>query len=598
MCGIIGAVNRKDVSRLLMGGLKRMQSRGYDGWGLAIKAWDGSVLSSRHLGVVDDNQVLKNHFSEGRAGIGHTRWSSHGEPSLRNTHPIRVGNTWVVHNGVIDNYQELSREIGHEPATQTDSEVIAALFDRINLTLTDHISPYRHFLKARKRLRGQYAFALVSQAFPGVLAACSGSPLWVSREGFIASEIGALTGLAAHAIKLPDNHMIYLDDDGIVVFDDMVAYDEGDSFWAKEIPVPDKSYRAQGFPVGDSVAYSHSMLAEIGEQPELVRGFITAPPWSRPLRTTLFGCGSSYHAALLGASYIRRLAGLPAVAAYAVELTDELVPGGHQSTTYVALTQSGETRDTLLACETILKQSPANLVGITNGNSSTLTSLLSSTWALGAGEEIGVAATKTFTLQAISLLRLAGLWGGILDNGEIYNLQLWLAGAMGFVADRSPDIYEAALRIARFRNLLYLGRDLLYPVALEGALKMKEIAYIHAEGMHASEIKHGPIALIDADTACVFLVCSENTGKPHPGVLANINQVKARNGFVLAVADQNCAEVVRPLADVLLTVPNTHQMTAPLLINVVLQLLAYYAAVSRGINPDRPRGLSKAVTIQ
>jgi glucosamine--fructose-6-phosphate aminotransferase (isomerizing) len=606
MCGIIGYVGRREAEVLLVEGLRRLEYRGYDSAGLATL--HGACLHLRKCAgrVADLTRRLRERPAPGAMGIGHTRWATHGPATDTNAHPHAStdGRVVVVHNGVIENHSRLRRELEAEGVvfrSDTDTEVIAQLIAR---HLGDDLVAATY--AALAQLQGSYAVAVLSPCQPGVLVgASSGAPLVLGLgrgEYFLASDPGALAGVTDEVVFLQDRQLCSLAADSWEMFDDTRHH----------VPV---SVEAIATAVGaaEKGDFKHYMLKEIIEQPLALKsalgGRLEAGAGDfagledggkhllRAERLLLTACGTSYHAALLGKYLIEEFARVPVDVEYASEFRYRNPPFDPR-TLVIAISQSGETADTLAALRQAKRRGHRTLA-VCNVTGSTLAREADGLVPLRAGPEIGVASTKAFTCQVAVLTALA------LHLGRARHLSERDARRMVREIETLPEAvsdalgcHDAVRRVAEryfvVNNFLYLGRQYCYPLALEGALKMKEISYIHAEGYPAAEMKHGPLALVDADTPSVFFLSS---GHVYDKVMSNVEEVKARGGPVIAVAGEGCTEAaVR--ADEVLYVPEVPDYLQPLVAAVPVQLLAYHIALLRGCDVDKPRNLAKSVTVE
>ena len=613
MCGIVGYVGSRDAVPVILEGLRRLEYRGYDSAGVAVVD-DGSLHRRRSVGKLCNlEDSLKAEPLRGAFGLGHTRWATHGRPSEENAHPHQdcSGKIVVVHNGIIENYLPLKTRLaaaGHRFATQTDTEVVAHLVE----------SHYKGSLEAAVRkalaeLEGIYALVLMHRDEPQrLVAARMGPPLVVGLgqgERFLASDIPAL---------LPYTHdFVFLDDGDVVT----VTPESMSITDAQGAPVERAPQRIAWDPVqAEKGGYRHFMLKEIYEQPRAVRDTLlgrigleegavhleelgaAAEKLRRARRVTLLACGTSWHAALVGKFILEQVSKVPAEVDYGSEFRYR-TPIMDPETLAVGISQSGETADTLAAFREA-KRLGALPIAICNVQGSMITREAEGTLLTHAGPEIGVASTKAFTSQIVALALLAlhlGRLRGTLSVEECRRLLESLA--------RVPQLMERALMasgrldqlsraLASARDFLYLGRGINYPIALEGALKMKEISYIHAEGYPAGEMKHGPIALID-ETMPVVVLCPK--GKTYDKMLSNIQEVKARGGRVIAVVaegDEHVRAALDTRTDLLFDVPPVDEVWSPLLMVIPLQLLAYHTAVRAGRDVDQPRNLAKSVTVE
>jgi len=610
MCGIVGYIGVKDAVPILMGGLKRLEYRGYDSAGIAV-IQDGRLQVRRSVGKIANlEHVLRNHAVRATLGVGHTRWATHGKPSDENAHPHAdcTSRLAVVHNGIIENYRELRKSLaaeGHRFRSQTDTEVIAHLIERY---LTNGLP--EAVLRATRELRGAYAVACIAAEAPDLLVAIrgGGSPLVVGcgdGEVFLASDIPALLGETKEIAVLEDGEMALLTRNGI-----SIRTLAGVSVQRPTVTVPWDGEAAE------KAGYPHFMLKEIFEQPQAVRdtlrervdpdaGKVQLPELhlsDRDLaglnRLCFVACGTSWHAALVGKYLVEAFARLPVEVDIASEFRyRQPVLDGRVLT--VAISQSGETADTLAALREARARG-SRVIAICNVVGSSVAREAEGVLYTRAGIEIGVASTKAFTAQvaAVTLLALKlGLARGLADGGLVRQVakELWeMPELMAGVLRQSDEIRRAAARLAESRSFLYLGRGIHYPLALEGALKLKEISYIHAEGYPAGEMKHGPIALIDHHMPVVAIA---PIGPTYEKMASNIEEVKAREGMVIAVGTEGDPEIGAK-ADVVLPIPPALHWVQPLLAAVPLQLLAYHMGVLRGCDVDQPRNLAKSVTVE
>jgi glucosamine--fructose-6-phosphate aminotransferase (isomerizing) len=612
MCGIIGYVGQKEAEPILVEGLRRLEYRGYDSAGLATLTGDKLHVRKRAGRIADLAQYLGKHPAPGCHGISHTRWATHGAATDLNAHPHVGGDglVAVVHNGVIENYSTLKRQLQSEGIvfqSDTDTEVIAQLIAyHLNGDLVEAVR------KTLPQLKGTYGLAVLSPRNPDlIVGARLGSPLVLGigeGEHFLASDPTALVGSTAKVVYLQDHQMCVLtpeewhllDPDSSRVQADVheIDWDPGDA---------------------DKGLFEHHMLKEIYEQPEALenamRGRLSDADASahfgglnldtqqlrRAERLILTACGTSYHAALVAEYLFEEFARIPVEVEYASEFRYRNPPID-RNTIVLAITQSGETADTLAALRESKRKGHPTL-SICNVVGSTIAREADGGVYLHAGPEIGVASTKAFSSQVAVLTMLALYFGRMRHLSSLQGTQMLrdLRGIPDAVR-RTLACHDAVKAIAEryfhVNNFLYLGRQYLYPVALEGALKLKEISYIHAEGYPAAEMKHGPIALVDADTPSVFLVSS---GGVFDKVMSNLEEIKARGGPVIAIAcegDEESANYVEARADEVIFVPEVPEYLQPLVTVIPLQLLAYHIAVLRGCDVDKPRNLAKSVTVE
>ncbi|MDR3638406.1 MAG: glutamine--fructose-6-phosphate transaminase (isomerizing) [Isosphaeraceae bacterium] len=612
MCGIVGYTGAHDASPILVAGLRRLEYRGYDSAGLATLDGDRLVVRKRAGRVRTLEEALEQEPAAGSCGISHTRWATHGPASDRNAHPHvggRNGEVAVVHNGVIENHVVLRRELeadGYHFASQTDTEVIAHLIARELARDGDDL--FAAVQRALPRLEGTYGLAVVSPKCPGeVIGAKLGSPLVVGLgegEHLLASDPLAIAPHTARVAYLQDGEVVRL-----TPTDFEIQHRERG-------PITPRIDRIDWKP--DAVelgGHAHYMLKEIREQPDTVRDAcrgrlrraeataqfgglnLTARQLRRVRRVVFAACGTSWHAALVGEYLIERLAHLPVEVEYASEFRYRNAPLDDRTLVFV-LSQSGETADTLGALREA-KRCGHPTLAIVNTVGSTIAREADGGIYLHAGPEVGVASTKAFSAQ-VTVLTLLALYLGRLrhlsfsDGLAVVDAIEAVPDALSRVFETEPLIERAAERMANARSALYLGRDIHFPVALEGALKLKEISYIHAEGYPTAEMKHGPIALVDRETPCVFIA---PTGTLHAKTLGNVEEVRARHGAVVAVGTEG-DDSLQSLSDVFLPIPDVPEVVQPLLAVVPLQLLAYHVARLRGCDIDKPRNLAKSVTVE
>ncbi len=610
MCGIIGFVGREDCRKPLLAGLRRLEYRGYDSAGLAVLD-RGALQLRRTVGRVQKlDERLANDPISGKLGIAHTRWATHGRPTQSNAHPHvdATGTIAIVHNGIIENHSAIRCFLeGHgiSFASETDSECLAQLIGFFHDQTGDLLESVR---SALRDVSGTFGLALISSHMPNMLiAARRGSPLIVgmgSGDYLVASDANALVGHAAQVTYLEDNEIVTLSADG------MSATTIDASPVEKKFDMLELTLEEI-----DLGGYEHHMLKEIFEQPESLRTAMRGRlnhqadeivlgglaectnDLARCKRALLFGCGTAWHAALTGKYIFEDIAQIPTQVDYASELRYRN-PILEEDTLAIAISQSGETADTLAALREVQIKG-ARTLGIVNVVGSTVARQTDAGVYLHVGAEIGVASTKAFTAQVAVLAMLATYLGrrrhlahekttAILDELEE------IPHKVDQILTSNLQIKELAQRLVDRDNWLYLGRGVNYPVALEGSLKLKEISYIHAEGLPAAEMKHGPIAMIDAGMPVVVIAPRDHS---YNKILANIAEVHSRGGCVIAVANELDSELKR-LADEVITIPATLPILSPLLTTVPLQLLAYHVAVLRGHDVDKPRNLAKSVTVE
>jgi glucosamine--fructose-6-phosphate aminotransferase (isomerizing) len=610
MCGIVGYIGERQSASLLLEGLKKLEYRGYDSAGIALLDENGEIQTRRTEGklsrLVDEMEANP---CDGTLGIGHTRWATHGKPSETNAHPHRSGPVVVVHNGIIENYLELRDHLqakGRSFLSETDTEIIAHLID---LYQEDETPLEEAVRMALAQVKGSYAIAVISQDEPSrLIAAKKASPLVVGigeSERFIASDIPALLDHTRDMIFLEDGEMAILRRDGYQI-----------TTLSGEAVQRDPTHISWTPMMAEKGGYKHFMLKEIHEQPRViadtVRGRIQGrnrevyledigideAALKKVKRICLVACGTSWHAALIGKFMIEELCRIPCE----VDLASEFRyrnPILSKQTLFTAISQSGETADTLAATEEAIRKGAVTL-GICNVVDSSIARKCQGVLYTHAGPEISVASTKAFSTQ-VSALYLLSLYLGRIQRKiptramegyltELKKLPLLVED----VLSREKSVEAIARKYSHHTDFLYLGRGIHYPVALEGALKLKEISYIHAEGYPAGEMKHGPIALIDEDCPTVVVLPRNEL---YEKVLNNLEEVKARDGKVIAVVNYADTEAEK-LADDLLYVPESNPFLNPILMTVPLQLLAYHVAVIKGTDVDQPRNLAKSVTVE
>src|SRR6059036_1896788 len=610
MCGIVGYVGHRDAISFILPGLRRLEYRGYDSAGIATVS--GMALDVRKTTgkIADLETLLASDPPRGILGVGHTRWATHGRPSDANAHPHLDCHAQlaIVHNGIIENYRELRRTLvaeGHRFRSQTDTEVIAHLVERYDANgLAAAIA------RAARELRGAFAVACISASAPNTLVALrrGSSPLVIGYgrgEMFVASDIPALLGQTREVLVLDEGELAVLTPDGITL-----RTLDGAPLRRRPTTIPWDGEAAE------KSGYPHFMLKEIFEQPEALRNTmrerldLETPDIRIPElglkdrdlaglnRLCFVACGTSWHAALVGKYLVEEFARLPVEVDIASEFRYRR-PVLDSRVLTVPISQSGETADTLAALREA-KDQGSRAVAICNVVGSSLAREADGVVYTRAGLEIGVASTKAFTAQLVAVTLLAlklGLARELVEPALVQQAAkgLWeLPDLMSVVLQQSEAIRRIAERFADRDHFLYLGRGLNYPLALEGALKLKEISYIHAEGYPAGEMKHGPIALIDQRMPVVAIA---PRGATYDKMASNIEEIKARDGVVIAVATAGDDEI-HAKADVVISVPATLEWLQPVLNAVPLQLLAYHAGVLRGCDVDQPRNLAKSVTVE
>jgi glucosamine--fructose-6-phosphate aminotransferase (isomerizing) len=612
MCGIVGYIGSRPARDIVINGLKRLEYRGYDSAGIAISNGERTEIFKCAGRVRDLEEMVASKDFDGSIAIGHTRWATHGEPNEINAHPQVScrGHFIVVHNGIIENYGRIKKHLESREVTftsQTDTEVLANLIE--HLYLEGDLSAEQAIIMALNKVEGTYGIAVYCRNEPEKLfAARLGSPLVIGvgdGENFIASDA---TPIVEHTQRV-----IYLNDDDLAVIrkDEMVLKairNKRVEPEVKDVDLKIGEIDKEGFP--------HFMLKEIFEQPRAIhdtfRGRILPNQSGLMLgglhnvfdtiasadRILIVACGTSWHAGLVGEYIIEEYCRIPVEVEYASEFRyrDPVIKKGD---IVLAISQSGETADTLAAIR-LAKERGALVLGICNVVGSSISRETNAGIFTHAGPEIGVASTKAFTTQVVTLAMISfeiGYRKGLIDEARYRGLIGELTGLPAKI-EAALKVNDQALALAQIykdsTNALYLGRGLLYPVAMEGALKLKEISYIHAEGYPAAEMKHGPIALIDEHMPVVVVATKENS---YDKIVSNIQEVKARKGQVIAVVTEG-DQVISRMADHVLEVPETISVFAPVLAVIPLQLLSYHIAVLRGCDVDQPRNLAKSVTVE
>ena len=609
MCGIVGYLGPKDTAEVLMEGLRRLEYRGYDSAGIAV--FHGGKIEVRRargkLKILEE--AIAGESFEGNVGIGHTRWATHGRPSDINAHPHKAGSIAVVHNGIIENYLSLKKvlmERGHVFTSETDTEVISHLIDHFLRKGLAFEEAVRHALL---EIKGSYALGVLCEEEPNkLIGARSESPLVVGLgedELFIASDTPAVLTYTRNFIFLEDGEMAVLSDGEVEILDL-----EGKG-------VPREPKRVMWNPLmAEKGGYKHFMLKEIMEQPravtDTIRGRISEDRSEIIFdgldsdekmleeidKIAIVACGTSYHAALVGRYLVESLCRIPVETDIGSEFRYRN-PLVDERTLLVAISQSGETADTLAALREGKKRG-ARTLAICNVVESSLSRESDYTIFTYAGPEIGVASTKAFSTQLVTLYLVSLFLGkrsgqiGHAQMGEYIEELVKLPHLLEEVVRGHKEIARVARKYVHAKNFLYLGRGINYPIALEGALKLKEISYIHAEGYPAGEMKHGPIALIDQEMPVVVLATRDDT---YEKVMNNIEEVHAREGRIIALASQDDGEIASKVEDVI-SIPPTISILTPVLLTIPLQLLAYYIADFKGNDVDQPRNLAKSVTVE
>ncbi|MEZ5335923.1 MAG: glutamine--fructose-6-phosphate transaminase (isomerizing) [Methanolobus sp.] len=608
MCGIVAYIGDEEAVPILVNSLKMLEYRGYDSAGITI--FNGKLETYKVAGRIKELEKVIPESVHANIGIGHTRWATHGKPETRNAHPHLSSNVSVVHNGIIENYLELKERLiglGYEFKSDTDTEVIAHLL-HYNMT-TGSRNLLDGLAETVKELDGSYAVGAMCNEEPGMIAfARKDSPLVIGlgeTGNHAASDVTAFLKHTKKVIFINDYEIGLLKRDSVEIYDA-----EGNSVYREPETIQ------WNLEAAEKAGYEHFMLKEIHEQPTSIQDtfagklselegtvtldelYLSPEEIKRLKRATIIACGTSWNAGILGKYLLEKLAGLHTDIETASEFRySNPVMCGEELT--IAITQSGETADTLAAVRSSTSYGCRSLA-ITNVVGSTITRESDSVLYTRAGPEIGVAATKTFTAQLLVLYMLAinlGRTRGVISTNEAKDLIVGikrLPGQIQKVLARKNEINECAVQFADKRDYFFIGRYLNFPVALEGALKLKEISYIHAEGYAAGELKHGPLALITDETPVVAIATKGHT---YEKILSNIKEVKARNATVIAVANDDDTEIEK-YVDVVIRVPSSHELLAPVLSSVALQLLSYYTALAKDCSIDKPRNLAKSVTVE
>jgi glutamine---fructose-6-phosphate transaminase (isomerizing) len=618
MCGIVGYIGNRRAVPIILDGLRRLEYRGYDSAGIAVLNGDNHLSVRRASGKLRNlEDAIRINPMDGPYGIGHTRWATHGRPTEENAHPHRdcTGDIVVVHNGIVENYLQLKHQLqleGHKFVTETDTEVIAHLVEKYNEgNLEEAVR------RAVKELRGVFALSVIASSDPNkIVAARLGPPVVIGLgdgEYFVASDVPAILSHTRDMFFLGDGDIAVLTPDGVHLTD----------FNGR--PIKRQVTHILWDPImAEKGGYKHFMLKEIFEQPRAVRDTVLGRVGQETGRVfidemdinpkvfaefkslKIIACGTSWHAALAGKFMIEKLARIPVEVDYGSEFRyrDPIVSPDMLT---VVISQSGETADTI-AAQREAKQHGSKTLAICNVVGSMITREAAGTLMTHAGPEIGVASTKAFTSQLTALFILAMYLGQVREtlspeqSACLVQELVKLPGRLETVLSHEGIYDELVKKLFRATDFLFLGRGIHFPIALEGALKLKEISYIHAEGYPAGEMKHGPNALIDENLPVVVIAtrdpASEDSRVRYEKTLSNIQEVKARNGIVIAVVCEQDAEEVGKVADYTIAIPATTELLLPILEIVPLQLLAYHIAVRRGCDVDQPRNLAKSVTVE
>lgn len=614
MCGILGIVGNQPVTDRLLDGLKRLEYRGYDSAGIAVIEPEGdstSLVRRRAKGKIRNlEQCIQDEPVDGLMGIAHTRWATHGAPNVNNAHPHFAGRVGLVHNGIIENFTHLRDDLKttREFVTQTDTEVVAHLIDE---AMKSGLSGKDAFAASLKRLTGAFALGVVIDGEDGQLfAARRGSPLAIGLgdgENYIGSDAIALASLSTRIIYLEEGDWAVITTDAVEIFD------------ADDNPVTRETTIVSGsLAAAEKGNYRHFMLKEIYEQPETVSHTLThyvdafhhkaktpkqlkleGLDWNKLERLTLIACGTAAYATYVAKYWFEQLADMPVEVDIASEFRYRR-PALSKNTMAMVVSQSGETADTLAALRYCQKKG-LQTSALVNVMSSTMAREADFAMPINAGPEIGVASTKAFTSQLTALLSLAiaaGVQRGLISEAREHELVEALTQIPRLITETlvlDEDIEALALDLSKASDAFYLGRGVHFPLALEGALKLKEISYIHAEGYAAGELKHGPIALIEEGTPVIVIAPTDEMFEKS---ISNMQEVQARGAKILLITDAKGAKHAEKMVDDILVCPEVSPETAAIVYSVTIQLLAYHAAVHLGTDVDQPRNLAKSVTVE
>ena len=608
MCGIIGYIGKKNAVSVILEGLKRLEYRGYDSAGIAFFSGKGIEVRRCTGKIKELASMLETESPYSTTAIGHTRWATHGKPSDENAHPHRSKSIVLVHNGIIENYLDLKERLiekGYEFKSETDTEVLCHLIE-------EYVKRYPFedaVREALKEVKGAYALVIIKEDEPGkIIGARKDSPLVVGLgdgELFLASDVPAFLNYSRDVVFIDDGEMVILSDKGLVI-----KGPDGSPVQREVKSVP------WSLSMAEKGGYKHFMLKEIYEQPRAIgdtlrnrfnpqRGEVNLDEFGLSInelkgieRIFIVACGTSYHAALIGKYMIEELARITTEVDIASEFRYRrpLVKPGDLA---IAITQSGETADTLAALREAKKLGASTLT-ICNVVGSTSSREADAVFYTHSGPEIGVASTKAFTTQIVALYLFAICLGkakGPVSNDlsrELLKELLMLPGQVEAALSINEKVGDIAKDFFKAKGFLYLGRGINYPIALEGALKLKEISYIHAEGYPAGEMKHGPIALIEEELPVIVLAPTDNL---HQKILSNVQEVKSRGGIVIAVTDDSHSDIFK-ISDKCILLPRTNPYLTPVTMAIPVQLLAYHVGVLRGCDVDQPRNLAKSVTVE
>ncbi|MFC1644710.1 glutamine--fructose-6-phosphate transaminase (isomerizing) [Patescibacteria group bacterium] len=609
MCGIVGYIGKNKAEPILVDGLRRLEYRGYDSAGVSIIG-DGKIKTVKAVGKISELEKKIKQEIQGSVGIAHTRWATHGKPSVKNSHPHSDcdKNIFLVHNGIIENYQELRDDLtklGHKFSSETDSEVVVHLIEEL-MKKNDFKASVK---KATGLLKGTYGLAIINKNEPEkLIIARNGSPLLLGigkDEYIVASDASAIIRHTNRVVYLEDGEMAVLEKDGY----EISSVSEGD------VRVREESEIDWSIEEAEKQGYDHFMIKEIFEQPQAIsdaiRGRVNVEDGNAKLgglrdvadklrevnRIIIVSCGTSYYAGLVGEYMLEEYAGIPVEVEYASEFRYRK-PILDEKTAVIAISQSGETADTLAAIREA-KNKGALTLGIVNAVGSTIARETDAGVYNHAGPEIGVASTKAFTSQ-LSILVLFTLFLGRQRNMSLVTGQRiarelnQIPKLIEEILKDEKDIRKIVKKYIKYKDFLYMGRKYNMPIAYEGALKIKEISYIHAEGYPSGEMKHGPIALIDEKFPSVFITPKDSVYEKN---ISGIEEIRARKGKVLTIATKGDKNISK-ISDDVIYIPKTLEMLTPIITTVPLQLFSYYAGVLKGFDVDKPRNLAKSVTVE
>ena len=603
MCGIFAVTGDTDAAATLVAGLKRLEYRGYDSAGLAVHGPEG-ISIRKEAGNVSALEALVGRLPvPGATGIAHTRWATHGAPARANSHPHAAPGVAIVHNGIVENHAELREELSARGArflSETDTEVIPWL---VSNALERGADPWTALNEATARLEGSYAVAMMADGAEGeIFAARRGSPIVAGiGEGrtYLSSDLNALSGLARHAVALEDGDTAHLTPSRIDIRDMNGR--------PANRPLLDVPAAVTTFDTG---VHKHFMAKEIFDQPDVIEHInrlyldgtaldqLLTLDVSRIRRINFVACGSSYYAAAVARHWVQTLSGVECTVHVASEYRYETMPRAYPGEVAVLVSQSGETADTLAVLER-LQHIGIPVIAMVNETGSTMARQADMMLPLAAGPEIGVASTKAFMAQLLVMahfaIHIAQAHATGLPTGRLRDALADLPDLVRAALHNEPAIMEAALRMEHARSAIFVGRGAFHPLAAEGALKLKETSYIHAEAFAAGELKHGPLALIDADMPVFALAGSKSM---LPKLVSNVREIAARGGKIHVIGDRDDVLAMSGEAIGALTIPRSHDFVRPMVSTVPLQLLSYHTATIRGLDVDRPRNLAKSVTVE